>query len=67
LEIQVVAWDRHTDVVGLNCLLVFLCIFSRSVVDRAFESRSGQTKDYAIGICYFSAKNATLRSKRSSW
>jgi hypothetical protein len=23
-----------------------------SAVDRGFESRSGQTKDYAIGICY---------------
>ena len=34
-----------------------------SVVDRGFEPRSGQTKDYEIGICYFSTKHATLRRK----
>ena len=30
-------------------------------VDRGFEPRSGQTKDYKIGICCFSAKHAALR------
>jgi hypothetical protein len=34
-----------------------------SAVDRGFESRSGQTKDYAIGICYLSSKHAALRGK----
>jgi hypothetical protein len=34
-----------------------------SAVDRGFEPRSGQTKDYKIGICCFSAKHATLRRK----
>ena len=33
------------------------------MVDRGFESRSGQTKDYKIGICLFSAKQAALRRK----
>jgi hypothetical protein len=33
------------------------------VVDRGFEARSGQTKDYEIGICCFSAKQAVLRRK----
>ena len=32
-----------------------------SVVDRGFEPRSGQSIDYEIGICCFSAKNAALR------
>ena len=32
-------------------------------VDRGFEPRSGQTKDYKIGICCFSAKHAALREK----
>ena len=31
-----------------------------STVERGFESRSDQTKDYEIGICCFSAKHATL-------
>jgi hypothetical protein len=33
-----------------------------SAVDRGFEPRSGQTKDYKIGMCCFSAKHVTLRS-----
>jgi hypothetical protein len=32
-------------------------------VDRGFEPQSGQTKDYKIGICCFSAKHAALRRK----
>jgi hypothetical protein len=31
------------------------------VIDRRFELRSGQTKDYKIDICCFFAKNAALR------
>jgi hypothetical protein len=38
-----------------------------SVVDRGFEARSGQTKDYTIGICCFSAKHATFRIKNKDW
>jgi hypothetical protein len=34
-----------------------------SVVDRGFELGSGQTKDYKIGICCFSAKLAALGRK----
>ena len=30
-------------------------------VDRGFELRSGQTKDYKFGRCCFSAKHAALR------
>jgi hypothetical protein len=38
-----------------------------SAVDRGFESRSGQTKDYKIVICCFSAKHAALRRKSQDW
>jgi len=38
-----------------------------SVVDRGFEPRSGQTKDYQIGMCCFSAKHAALRRKSRYW
>ena len=38
-----------------------------SVVDRGFEPRSGQTKDYEISICCFSTKHAALRSKNKDW
>ena len=38
-------------------------VLSASAVDRGFEPLSGQTKDYKIGICCFSAKHASLRKK----
>ena len=33
------------------------------MVDHGFKSQSGQTKDYKIGICWFSSKHMVLRSK----
>ena len=42
-------------------------VLTLSVVDRGFEPQSGQTKDSKIGICYFSAKRAALRSKSKDW
>jgi hypothetical protein len=42
---------------------VMVSVPASSAVDRGFEPRSGQTKDYTIGICCFSAKHATLRRK----
>ena len=38
-------------------------MLASSVVDRGFELRSDQTKDYKIGIYCFSAKHAALRRK----
>ena len=40
---------------------VMIIVLASSAVDRGFESRSGQNKDYEIGICCFSAKHASLR------
>ena len=37
-------------------------VLASSAVDLEVEPRSGQTKDYKIGICCFSVKNA-VRSK----
>jgi hypothetical protein len=42
-------------------------VLASSAVDHEFESRSGQTKDYTIGICYFSAKHVALWSKSKDW
>ena len=36
-----------------------------SVIDRGFEPRSGQTKDYKIGLCGFTAMHTTLSLFRS--
>ena len=36
----------------------------KSAVDRGVEPRLGQTKDYKIGICCFSVKQAALRKEQ---
>ena len=38
-----------------------------SLVDHGLELWSGQTNDYELGICSFSAKLAELRSKSEDW
>jgi hypothetical protein len=43
-------------------------VLASSAVDREFEPRSGQTKDYEIRICFFSAKQAALgRKSKTGW
>ena len=42
-------------------------VLSSSAIDRMLEFRSGQTKDYKIGICCFSAQHAALGSKSKDW
>ena len=42
-------------------------MLTSNAVDRGFELRSGQTKDYEIDICCFSTKHASLRRKNIDW
>ena len=44
-----------------------ISMLASSAVDCGFEPRSGQTKDYTIGICCFSAKHPALRRKIKDW
>ena len=46
---------------------VMVSVLASSAVYRGFESRSGQTKVFKIGICCFSAKHAVLRMKSKDW
>ena len=46
---------------------VMVSVLASGVVDRGFESRSGQIKDYKISICCFCAKHAALRRKNKHW
>jgi hypothetical protein len=47
---------------------VMVSVLASSAVDRGLEHRSGQTKDYKISICCFSAKHTSaLRSKSKDW
>jgi hypothetical protein len=45
---------------------VMVSVLASSAVDCGFEPRSGQTNDYQVGICCFSAKHAAFlrKSKR---
>jgi hypothetical protein len=42
-------------------------VLASSAVERGFESQSGQTKDYKIGMCCFSGKHAALRRNAKDW
>jgi hypothetical protein len=44
-----------------------ISVVASSEVDRGFELRSGQTKDYKIGFCCFSARHIALRRKSKDW
>jgi hypothetical protein len=55
-----------------NILNFFVCVIvsmlTSSVVDCEFEPRSGQTKDYKIGVCCFSPKYTALRRRaKTCW
>ena len=42
-------------------------VLTLSAVDRGFELRSCQTKDYKIGMCCFSGKYTALSRKSKDW
>jgi hypothetical protein len=42
-------------------------VLASSAIDRGFEPRTDQSKDFKIGICCFSAKHAALRRKSKDW
>jgi hypothetical protein len=46
---------------------VMVSVLTPSTVYCGYELRSCQTKEYQIGICCFSAKNAALRRKSKDW
>ena len=46
---------------------VMVSVLVSNAVDRGFDPRSGQTKDYEIGICCFSVQHAALRRKSKDW
>jgi hypothetical protein len=46
---------------------VMASVLASSPIDCGYEPRSCQTKQYKIGICCFSAKNAALRRESKDW
>ena len=63
-------WLLFNDIMNIVCYMmnhidgVMVGVFTVSVIDCGYEPRSGQTKDYEIGICCFFAKHAALRRKQ---
>ena len=53
-------WTLHFfgQIDGLMVSVLILCL-----VDHGFQSQLGQTKDYKLGICCFSAKYTALKRK----
>ena len=47
--------------------LCFAAMTHRAGVKSKFEPRSCQTKDYKVGICCFTAKQAALRRMSRDW
>ena len=46
---------------------VMISMLASSKIDRGFEPRSGEIKEYEIGICCFSAKHAAFRGNSKDW
>ena len=59
--------SKYTNTKHCICGVIMISMLALRAVDRGFEPRSGQSKDYEIGICCFSAKHAGLRRKSKDW
>ena len=46
---------------------VMVSVLASSVVDCGFKPRSGQTKEYKIGIYCFSSTHSALKRKSKDW
>ena len=62
-------WYFRTSLTSLDSSIggVMVRVLASSTVDRGFQPRSGQTKEYEIGICCLSDKQAALRRKGKYW
>ena len=46
---------------------MIVSVLASSAVDRGFDSRSGQAKDYQLVFVTYNAKHAELRRKSKDW
>jgi hypothetical protein len=46
---------------------VMVSMLASSAVVRGFEPKSGQTKNYKVGICCYYAKHVAFRSNGNYW
>jgi hypothetical protein len=59
---SIVRTELHTHVYYNHIGGVMISVLASSAVDRGLEPWSGQTKDYEIGICCFSAKHVAFNA-----
>jgi hypothetical protein len=52
---------------GIGTGVVMVGVLASNAVDRGFELRYVETKDYIISMCCFSAKPTPLRSNMKYW
>jgi hypothetical protein len=66
-QVLPVVWTNRITTRRNRIIGIMVSMLASSAVDRAFESQKCHTKDFQIGICYFSAKHETLRKKSKDW
>ena len=61
--------ERYFNYISIPACIndIAVSLLDSSTVNRGFEPRSGQTKDYNIGMSCFAAKHAALRIKSKNW
>jgi len=59
--------NEEFQIIWTASVVIMVSVLASIAVDHRFEPQSGQTKDYKIGICCFSAKHAALRRKSKDW
>jgi hypothetical protein len=57
----------HNNINRIVGVIVIVSVLTSSAVDRGFESRLGQPKDYKMTMCCFSFNYAALRRKSKDW
>ena len=64
----VTIYIRHDHPLIWNCIGgIMASVFASSAIDRGFETRLCQTKNYKIGIFCFPTKHAVLIRKSKEW
>jgi hypothetical protein len=66
-NISIISWQSVLLVEEMDYLEKTGTVLASSAVERGFEPRLSQTKDYIISICCFSAKHTALRCRSKDW
>ena len=66
-QVLPVVWTNRITTRRNHNVGIMVSMLDSSAVDRAFDSQKCHTKDFQIGICYFSAKHEALRRKSKDW